>query len=262
MDGYEIEKIDEGLWAIDDKMGCSMYLVEGKNKALLVDTGVQEGKILPMLKSLTDKPISLALTHAHIDHMYHADEFEEVYLHERDIKAWHGGVGLCMLLGPAMFRVKHKKYRIKKYIPLTDKTIIDLGGVKIKVINAFGHTPGSVVFLDEKHKALFAGDAVGSGSGAWLWLPGSYNTSLYRDSLIELSKSLEHYNGYRFLPGHRKQGTEREDMRVMVDDMIHLSQYMLQGKAESENSQRIGPFVVDTYSYGNAVMMQRKSKIK
>ena len=95
MDGYEIEKIDEGLWAIDDKMGCSMYLVEGKNKALLVDTGVQEGKILPMLKSLTDKPISLALTHAHIDHMYHADEFEEVYLHERDIKAWHGGNYVC-----------------------------------------------------------------------------------------------------------------------------------------------------------------------
>ena len=79
MDGYEIEKIDEGLWAIDDKMGCSMYLVEGKNKALLVDTGVKEGEILPMLKSLTDKPISLALTHAHIDHMYHADEFEEVF---------------------------------------------------------------------------------------------------------------------------------------------------------------------------------------
>ena len=70
MDGYEIEKIDEGLWAIDDKMGCSMYLVEGRNKALLVDTGVQEGKILPMLKSLTDKPISLALTHAHIVHSF------------------------------------------------------------------------------------------------------------------------------------------------------------------------------------------------
>lgn len=54
-----------------------------------------------------------------------------------------------MMFGPAMFHVKHKKYRIKKYIPLTDKTVIDLGGVKIKVINAFGHTPGSVVFLDE-----------------------------------------------------------------------------------------------------------------
>ena len=49
---------------------------------------------------------------------------------------------------------------------------------------------------------------------------------------------------------------------MMVDDMFHLSQYMLQGKAESGNSQRIGPFVVDTYSYGNAVMMQCKSKIK
>ena len=51
-------------------------------------------------------------------------------------------------------------------------------------------------------------------------------------------------------------------MIVMVADMIHLSQYMLQGKAESGNTQRIGPSVVDTYSYGNAVMMQRKSKIK
>lgn len=49
---------------------------------------------------------------------------------------------------------------------------------------------------------------------------------------------------------------------MIVDDMIHLSQYMLQGKAESENTQRIGPFVVDAYSFGNAVMMQRKSKIK
>ena len=173
-----------------------------------------------------------------------------------------GELDYVCFLGPAMFSVKHKKYRVKKYIPLTDKAVIDLGGVKIKVINAFGHTPGSVVFLDEKHKALFAGDAVGSGSGAWLWLPGSYNTSLYRDSLIELSKSLEHYNGYRFLPGHRKQGTGREDMRVMVDDMMHLCDHMLIGDAKPDNSQRIGPFVVDTYSYGNAVMMQRKSKIK
>lgn len=168
-----------------------MYLIEGSNKSLLIDTGVQEGKILPTLKTLTSKPISLALTHAHIDHMYHADEFEEVFIHENDIKAFHGGVGVCMLLGPAMFNAKHKKYNIKKYIPITNNTIIDLGDIKIKVINAFSHTPGSVAFLDKKHKAIFAGDAVGSGGGAWLWLPGCYNTSKYRDSLKELYKDLK-----------------------------------------------------------------------
>ena len=194
--------------------------------------------------------------------MYHADKFEDVYLHERDIKAWHGGVGVCMMLGPAMFRVRHKKYRIRDYIPITDKTIIDLGGIKIKVINAFGHTPGSVVFLDEKHKVLFAGDAVGSGSGAWLWLPGSYNISRYRDSLTVLCNVLKEYDGYRFLPGHRKQGTGREDMRSIVKDMITLSDEMLLGKAEPKSPQRIGPFTVNTYSFGNATMMQRKSKIK
>ena len=48
----------------------------------------------------------------------------------------------------------------------------------------------------------------------------------------------------------------------MVDDMMNLCNHMLIGDAKPENSQRIGPFVVETYSYGNAVMMQRKSKIK
>ena len=62
--------------------------------------------------------------------------------------------------------------------------------------------------------------------------------------------------------GNREQGTGREDMRVIVEDMMHLCNHMLIGDAKPENSQRIGPFVVDTYSYGNAVMMQRKSKIK
>ena len=51
-------------------------------------------------------------------------------------------------------------------------------------------------------------------------------------------------------------------MRSIVKDMITLSDEMLLGKAKPKSPQRIGPFTVNTYSFENATMMQRKSKIK
>lgn len=268
MKGYEIAQLDKGLWAIDDGIGCSMYLVEGRDKALLIDTGVQEGQLLPLLRQLTDKPIALALTHAHIDHMYHADEFDTVYLHRKDIRAWHGPIGLCMWLGPAMFHVKHKKYHIKEYIPIDESSAIDLGGVVIRVLDAPGHTPGSVIFVDDTHRALFTGDAFGSGSGAWLWLPGCYCVKAYRDALGELLKKLKPYENYQFLGGHRKQGAASEENPSahpltiqVVRDMEQLCGKMLSGEVKPEGSTKIGPFMVNTYRFGYATMMQRASKI-
>lgn len=47
----------------------------------MIDTGITAGaKILPVIRELTDKPLLLVITHAHPDHMYHIDEFDEVYM--------------------------------------------------------------------------------------------------------------------------------------------------------------------------------------
>lgn len=51
-------------------------------------------------------------------------------------------------------------------------------------------------------------------------------------------------------------------MRIITKEMIHLCDQMLLGKSKPENPQKIGPFTIYTYAYGNAIMMQRKSKIK
>ena len=90
--GYRVEELQKGLWAIDDEKNDSMYLIEGSQKALLIDTCMVDGPLAPLLRQLTDKPVELALTHAHIDHMYHAPEFATVYLHQADIDGELAGV--------------------------------------------------------------------------------------------------------------------------------------------------------------------------
>lgn len=168
--GYTIEELQSGLFAIDDEKGDSMYLVVGSEKALLIDTCMMEPNLSPMLKMLTEKPIELALTHAHIDHMYHSSEFKKVYLHEKDIAAWkQGTLKLLLYAGFAMFHVPSKKVDITSFTPINEGMTIRLGDNDIHVILATGHTPGSSIFVDTKHKILFVGDAIGNG-GASAWM--------------------------------------------------------------------------------------------
>ncbi|UYO99520.1 hypothetical protein OF820_10615 [Oceanotoga sp. DSM 15011] len=53
--GYKFKKINKDVWEIDDIKGNSMYLIEGNNKSLLIDTGMMPKNITPMIKKLTKK---------------------------------------------------------------------------------------------------------------------------------------------------------------------------------------------------------------
>ena len=61
-----------------------MYLVEGKEKAALLDTGTGIGSLKACVQKLTDKPVMVLLTHGHVDHAMGAPEFEEVYMNHKD----------------------------------------------------------------------------------------------------------------------------------------------------------------------------------
>ena len=267
---YTIQELQLGLFAIDDAKGDSMYLIVGGEKALLIDTCMMEGDLLPMLKTLTDKPIELALTHAHIDHMYHAGEFRTVYLHRRDIAAWRKGLlRLMIVFGFSMFHMPRKRYRVRRYIPLDDHIVIDLGGNQIHVILAPGHTPGSCIFVDDAHRALFVGDAIGNGgASAWMWLPGSSNIGAYRDSLETVLKKLKPYESYRFLGGHRPQTLPTEDApgghplnMQSVTDMVALCAKMLDHSIEPVTEERLFILKTRQYAYGITGLWVTKSKI-
>lgn len=246
-----------------------MYLVEGRDRAILIDTGVGTGALTPTLRRLTDKPIDLALTHAHIDHMYRAGEFERVYLHRADIAAWRWPLKALFAAGHWLYSMPRVRLDAAKFIPLDDGDVLDPGGCPIQVIHAPGHTPGSVLYRDDRHRALFTGDAFGSGEAAWMWLPGCRGVRAYRDALEKLLPRLEPCRDYRFLGGHRLQGIASEKhphahpLTLQVPkDMIALCGNMLAGR-ETGKPVRLMPLLrLRVYTHGHASMVQRRGKIR
>ncbi len=205
MGDYRVDKLSDGLWRICDSRGDAAYLIEGGDRALLIDTAMSEKPILPTLRSLTDRPIDLALTHAHIDHMYRCSEFDRVYIHEKEKDAFSAKTQRLMDFGAVVFRVKRKKYPVHTFLPLSENESIDLGGVQLFCRGLSGHTKGSAVFMDETHRAVFCGDAVGSGSGVWMFLPDSTSLSEYSAALKNAAEYLYPYREYAYFGGHSEQ---------------------------------------------------------
>ena len=154
MRGFGIWKIDDGIYDILDEGNSSFYIVEGEDQTAVIDTGISPGqKILPLIRKYTSKPLILVLTHAHIDHWYHMDEFETVYMCHREFE-----------VGPDALRdmMADKDLHPERALDIRTDTRIELGGTSLSICEVPGHTPGSVVVLDERSNRLFTGDAIGS----------------------------------------------------------------------------------------------------
>lgn len=205
MAAYEAQIIDNGFWRIVDEKKCCIYLIEGENRALVIDTGMCEEPLLPFVQTLTDKPVDLALTHAHIDHMYRAEEFERVFLHEKEKACYTKSSQRLMDFGAISFKLKKKKYPVDSYTAVAEGEEIDLGGVKLQCIGAFGHTPGSMLLIDKTHRAVICGDAVGSGSGVWMFLPDCISVGEYGSSLALTIEKLQNYKDFEYYGGHYEQ---------------------------------------------------------
>ncbi len=192
----EYELVKPGVWFFNDYSDDSYYLIEGRDKALLIDTGMGAGPIMPLIRSITDKPVELAVTHVHGDHMIHADEFDRVYIPaaEREL--------LPAVIEIMMPGLKLDESRISW---INGGEQIDLGDFSVEVIALPGHTPGSMVYADPKHKCLFTGDAIGSGIIVLMSLPSALNLSDYKAELDKFAERAIDFEDYIWLGGHRNQ---------------------------------------------------------
>lgn len=75
---YQSEVLFPGLTRIWDVARTAMYLVEGTEKAVLLDTGVGVGDLKELVGELTDKPVTVLVTHGHVDHAMGAAGFRDV----------------------------------------------------------------------------------------------------------------------------------------------------------------------------------------
>ena len=147
------------------------YLLEGKSRALLIDTGLGICDISEEVKKLTDRPVTAAATHIHWDHVGGHRYYPDFYAHEAELNWLNGGFPLTMETVrsmvvdrcdlPAGYDVG--LYELFQGIPtrvLRGGDCIDLGGRVIEVLHTPGHSPGHMCFWEPERGYLFTGDLV------------------------------------------------------------------------------------------------------
>lgn len=260
--GYRIKELSDGFWKIMDHRGNTAYLIQGERKTLLVDTAMDDEPIVPIIRTLTDKPVILALTHMHLDHMYRCDEFDKVHVHEMDIADWKNGLGKIMQLSFPLFKVKPKRFHADKFVPLYDDSEIDLGGFAVKCLRVSGHTRGSVLFIDSRHRAVLCGDA--AGLSMWLFLPYCTDVSTYKQNLENAEQALSPYKSYSFYRGHSEpEGMPPEPLSIQTfTDMRMLCEKLLAGTADIKRIDRFRWLPLFYTKNASAGMVVREGKIK
>ena len=209
-----------------------MYLVEGREKAALIDTGSGLGFLRAYVEKLTDKPILVLLTHGHVDHAMGAGEFETVYMNHADdyIYVQHADMGFRrdgLFLCP-------QKVEEAEIIPAKELSQIrqmaggdsfDLGGLHIDIYDLPGHTRGSVVMLLRAERALLLGDACNYLT--FLHEPYSTTVQEYKASLEALKPRVEGKYDTVYLshgPGGGSVG--------LIDGVIQVCGDILVGKTD------------------------------
>lgn len=203
MEYFRNEKIAEGCYMISYAFTASSpalcYLVVGDDCALLIDTMLGFGNLKQYCATLTVKPVYVINTHAHFDHFGGNFHFDSCIMPHRDIAFFMGQLGCKKEQVADIARSESlPEYRdmicaedftdvvpIKVY-PTYDGDVFDLGGVTLEVIDAGGHTEGSVVLLDRTHRILFSGDACNGNT--LLEFDNSLPIPDYMETLLRLKK--------------------------------------------------------------------------
>lgn len=171
---FTTDKIDEDTYMISEyrhweETHC--YLLNGRGRSLLIDTGLGISDIYDEVKRLTDQPVTAVATHIHWDHIGGHKYFPDFYAHGAELD-WLNGkfplsveavrkmvVDRCEL--PDGFDVNdYVLFQGKPTRVLTDHDVIDLGGREIEVLHTPGHSPGHLCFWERGRGYLFTGDLV------------------------------------------------------------------------------------------------------
>ena len=90
-DIYQVEQIAPGTWRIDECGRDNCYLLCGGARALLIDCSIGTGALMDVVRSLTDLPLTVAVTHAHGDHAGGGYQFGTIYVPRAETdRTWRG----------------------------------------------------------------------------------------------------------------------------------------------------------------------------
>jgi len=182
---FEVYKPAPGVYAIYEPHQSEeviSYLIVGKERALLFDTGMGISDIKKLAAELTTLPIVVLNSHTHNDHVGGNWQFDTIYGMDTDFtrknakgssedaQAEIAPGEICGTL-PKGFDAKSyatKPWTIARFLQGHDR--IDLGERNLEVIATPGHTPDAVSLLDRANGLLFTGDTY-YPAPIWLFRP-------------------------------------------------------------------------------------------
>lgn len=232
---FTVEQVNNVLWCISEyrhpeETHC--YLLIGKKRALLIDTGLGVCDISKVVRHLTNLPIIAVATHIHWDHIGGLGSFPFIYAHAAEMNWLQGQFPLplnairTMLQNgaslPAGFDATH--YTLFSGTPnqlLSDGDCIDLGSLSLRVLHTPGHSPGHLCFWVDEHDWLFTGDLVYQGT-----LFAHYPSTDPQAYLHSLDK-IANLPAARIFPAHHSLAVTPPLVQQMRDGLLLLQEKQL-----------------------------------
>lgn len=241
---FKSAKIAEGTIRITGPGRVYCYLLEGGNKALLIDNQSGIGNIAEYCRELTSLPVITAVTHGHLEHCAGSFAFDEVFIHPSDIDFMYKWS--AVELREDYVRGQNKKHNetlewgpqdlteVKEIrcLPLNEDITFDLGGRVIEVVETPGHTRGSVCFLDRKNRLMFAGDCCNSNTV--LFTGDKLNPATIEEYLLSLKKLKKLQAAFdTYYISHVENPVDKS----CIDDCIECCEQIMAGTDDAEHKE-------------------------
>jgi len=174
---FEVSEPEPGLFAIFEPLHDELvysYLILGRDRALLFDTGMGIADLPSLVAELTDLPLTVFISHAHFDHVGSAAAFAgraDILVHPAEAERLRTGVNRDeirtflvpeYLLGPLPSGIDLETFAIAGAEP-TDLVRggdhISLGDRDLEVIDIPGHSIGQIGLVDRARGWIFSADA-------------------------------------------------------------------------------------------------------
>lgn len=223
---YEVKDVYKDTYVVNEFFSTMAILV-GSKRALVIDCGTGVSDFKGLIESITDKPYSVALTHAHVDHAGGRGQFDELYVSKKD-SGFIKGINTFQRKGYAAiakFSLKAEFDGIKiekvkqepKLNIIGEGYVFDLGGRTVKVIETPGHTVGSLSYLDVENRTIFVGDV--ANEFLFMWLP--HCTTL--EEMVETHDKLLALDSYDTVwSSHHVEPQTRADIEKYRDGALEV----------------------------------------
>jgi glyoxylase-like metal-dependent hydrolase (beta-lactamase superfamily II) len=220
---FEVYKVEPDIYVFYEPgqfEEAISYLVLGKDRAALVDTGCGIGNIKFLVEEFTDLPVLVVNTHCHNDHVAQNYLFDEVVLFDESKARRVAREGIShdvmvnllaegLLWKPLPKDFNREEYRVPSFNVtrwLHDGDIIKLGRRELEVVHTPGHSSDSICLLDRKARLFWTGDMFYTGA-IYTHLPGG-DLDKFIESYRKMISLFPHYD--RLMPSHNEPWIGKE----------------------------------------------------